>query len=464
MLPGKAFRIGRLSLDTTAAGFEAAAMLGKGLFVGGASLFYIPDPTVQWVDLKELKDPSALPQDTLASIAISPLGPVALSTWRTYRLEGQTWNRQAPLPAHSEEITRRQLKTIVGGIDNDFWIGSWGFGLLRYKDGKLKEFGKKELPCIDTVVFNYPVVQAISDPLGNHLWFSVNLKEGGRNHQLAHFELSTLTVTCVPDYQETGVQIRSVKLLSDSLLTTSGDDGLALYRVLGADGDRISPLGHLGTGEQAWDAALDSYGKVWALAGGQLKFVDSVFSLSREQLKFVSAPGFPGRECRNLESDVRGRLWAGCQNGLYQITPGPSGTQKVVRHSPENGMIGWNILDLAVDQKDGSVWVSTDRGISRYESSSLPPLKKLKTVKAYPNPFRSQHTHLVINPVPINATVRILSESGAVLRTLRPNEIEGNQAQWDGRDQQGRRVNPGLYYYSVESSGETERGKVVVAR
>lgn len=469
MLPGRAFRIGRLDLGAAAAGYETAALLGKTLFVGGASLYRIPDPTVRWVDLQELSNPSSLPQDTLANIAVTALGPVALSVWGIYGLEDGRFKRWADLPSHSPEIQLRHLKTLVPGTDRDFWVGSWGSGLLHYANGKIESFDQKQLPCIENVLPDYAVVQALSDPLDRNLWMSLNIGEEGRKHQLVHFDTETKTAACVPENQETGTHIRGIKLLSEDLLVTAGDEGIALYRVLGGDRDRVSLIQTLGAGEPAWDAALDRFGKVWVLAGGQLKFIDSVLFDNKlperfGQLQFVTAPGFPGRECRNLEADARNKLWAGCRNGLYEITPGPSGTQTVVRHSPENGVIGWNILDLAVDKQSGAVWVTTDRGVSRYESASLPPLKTLKTVRAYPNPFRARHSHLVLDPVPVDATVRILSESGTVVRTLRPSENVGNQAHWDGRDQRGEKVRAGIYFFSVENGGKTERGKVVVAR
>jgi flagellar hook assembly protein FlgD len=42
--------------------------------------------------------------------------------------------------------------------------------------------------------------------------------------------------------------------------------------------------------------------------------------------------------------------------------------------------------------------------------------------------------------------------------------LAGNQAQWDGNNESGRPVSPGVYLYSVTAGSTVERGKIVVAR
>ena len=98
------------------------------------------------------------------------------------------------------------------------------------------------------------------------------------------------------------------------------------------------------------------------------------------------------------------------------------------------------------------------------ESSSQPPATALQTVQVYPNPFRPQHRFVIFDNLPKNSTVRIHTAAGLVVRAFHPGGLTGNQAQWDGTNEDGRAVAAGIYLYSVTAGSSVERGKIIVAR
>jgi subtilisin family serine protease len=78
---------------------------------------------------------------------------------------------------------------------------------------------------------------------------------------------------------------------------------------------------------------------------------------------------------------------------------------------------------------------------------------------ATPNPFRSV-THI---RAPIGSTVRILDVSGRLLRRL-TSDGTMRELLWDGRDERGALVSPGLYFLRCDDDAGTSHAKVVRLR
>jgi hypothetical protein len=119
-----------------------------------------------------------------------------------------------------------------------------------------------------------------------------------------------------------------------------------------------------------------------------------------------------------------------------------------------------------VDPVTGRVWIATDRGVSMLEGAgqTAVPNGSLAAVTPYPNPFKPGHRFVIFDNLPRNSTLRILDGTGHVVKIFHPRDLTGNQAQWDGKNQQGTPVSAGVYLFSVVSGSKVQRGKVIVAR
>ena len=58
--------------------------------------------------------------------------------------------------------------------------------------------------------------------------------------------------------------------------------------------------------------------------------------------------------------------------------------------------------------------------------------------------------------------MRIIDVCGRLVITVRSRM--GEQPVWDGRDDHGLHVEPGIYLYEQRSVGERQRGKIVIVR
>jgi hypothetical protein len=93
-----------------------------------------------------------------------------------------------------------------------------------------------------------------------------------------------------------------------------------------------------------------------------------------------------------------------------------------------------------------------------------PPLELEQNV---PNPFnpRTSIFYRVASNGP--AQLRVYAPDGALVRTLVDGVREAgvlNRVEWDGTDDRGRRVSSGVYFYRLESAGESRTKKMVLLK
>lgn len=468
----------------------ALEVSGKLFLGGGSGLMVLPAPASAIADPEMLYPLRAYPIDTLANIgayddvvwghAQSGIKRVDLTTGHVR--EASSLVNVNPRGAQ-EELYYRFLRNIVVTPARDVYVGSWGAGLVRRRaDGQNQAWKNSAAAggsCLTPLMpaDSFTVVAALSRPyarpgpgaaLGG--LFIASLTEDV-THQLAYFDTAAGLLQCPPSgVGMPGGNPHAVHLFSDTLLGVATENGVTFLKIREeGTGPRFEnaqnwSLPGASTAE-AWDLAADGWKRPWALIGGQLAFLDSLeTSTSR---KMTPIDNFIGTDCKSLESDPAGKLWVGCANGLFHVTTGAAGELGAVRrYGMNDGLPSLFIFDVTVDQANGKVWIATDRGLAMLESASQPPRQSgdLQAVFPYPNPFRPHHAYVVFDKLPLNATLRIHGPGGEVVRIYRPGELKGNQAQWDGRNEKGQRVQPGVYLFSVTSGSTVQRGKVIVAR
>lgn len=91
------------------------------------------------------------------------------------------------------------------------------------------------------------------------------------------------------------------------------------------------------------------------------------------------------------------------------------------------------------------------------------PDKRVSRVSSYPNPFRDETTLSYETEVDASVVVTIYSSHGALVRSFHPGSVPaGNHTlTWDGKDQSGRQVPSGNYYYRISAGGSTHTGSFV---
>jgi photosystem II stability/assembly factor-like uncharacterized protein len=95
-----------------------------------------------------------------------------------------------------------------------------------------------------------------------------------------------------------------------------------------------------------------------------------------------------------------------------------------------------------------------------------PPVKDSWLPWSYPNPGRSSVTLVFTLESRVLTTLSVFDISGRLVRTLldEPRDPGMNRVVWDGRDDGGRSVASGVYFYRLRAGSKDETRKMILAR
>lgn len=218
------------------------------------------------------------------------------------------------------------------------------------------------------------------------------------------------------------------------------------------------------------DIVYDSTEKrLWGVSISELAYLGEE---DTAMVKPTSTRGMPSAEFTALDMDIRGNLWIGTLNqGAYRLSRSGKSPDSLVaiNFSSRQGMLSNDISDLSIDPVLGAAWFAHSKGVSRYYRNDLKNAQKNMTdsadaeVKAYPIPFRPKKQRIfTIANIAEDAMVSIFNRGGALIRSFRNDEILGGKAEWNGKDNEGRLVAPGVYYYVVKNSSKVKKGKFII--
>jgi len=145
-------------------------------------------------------------------------------------------------------------------------------------------------------------------------------------------------------------------------------------------------------------------------------------------------------------------------------------TSLSVWSDPISGMDAWHVAFRAPEY-GAAYHASTDSVIFAIEvvSDAEDPQAVPRTHELYanyPNPFNPTTTIRFDLPEPGDVTMRVYDASGRLIRTvLHEVKVAGRyQAIWDGRDEHGRRVSSGVYFYRIEAGSFSQAKRMVLVK
>lgn len=219
------------------------------------------------------------------------------------------------------------------------------------------------------------------------------------------------------------------------------------------------------------DMVYDPVGdRLWLVSMSSLAYLD-------EEADTIMTPastnGMLGAEFTSIDVDSHGNLWVGTTNqGVYRLTPknGSPDTLKILHFTTKDGLLDNNVADLAIDPVVGAAWFAHEKGVSYYRRNDLKDAHKNMTdsaevkVHAYPVPFRPKtQAFLTIDGIAEKSTVSIYNRGGALIKYFRNEEVAGGKVEWNGREDSGKLVTPGVYYYVVKKGSKVKKGKFIIA-
>ena len=219
-----------------------------------------------------------------------------------------------------------------------------------------------------------------------------------------------------------------------------------------------------------YSLAIDNDGEVWVGTDKGLAVfynTDEVFGLNGDaQQVLVEADGYvepiiSNESVTTIAVDGANRKWFGTKNsGVFVYSA--DGSQQIEHFTQENSpLLSNNINHISIDNRNGEVFISTEKGLSSYKGEATAGEKQHGNVLVYPNPVKENYDGpIAIKNVVENANIKITDIKGNLIKTTK---AFGGQAIWAGKNKYGERANTGVYLvFSTDPTGlETNVAKIL---
>jgi len=160
-----------------------------------------------------------------------------------------------------------------------------------------------------------------------------------------------------------------------------------------------------------------------------------------------------------------GTVWLGTANGVRVYHPGGATEDFTTANSP---LADDEVRTVRIDRATGVVWIATASGLNRFDPAYVPPppppIPKL-SVRIYPNPTPIANVlgaGLRITGNGQHYDGKVYTVDGRLVRQLFGAANGG--VIWNGRDDRGDLVQPGLYFVHVEAGGSAATLRVILLR
>lgn len=394
-----------------------------------------------------------------------------------YRFDGQNWS--VTNKSNYPQFNTNDLYRIYSAPDNSLYIGSWGYGFAKLVDTTVQvfDFNNTGMKGISTDQ-DFLVITGFDYDSQNNLWV-LNYASADKKSLNLLTQDSTWYYYSVPsennlyteqhfglaidnydtkwyyslDPNRTGLFYFNENKTFDNLaddksgyLTES--NGLNSSSVLSIVVDK---RGDIWTGTNLGINILTNNGTILSQSSPSFN-ISSVFSLRQQTINAIAV-------------DALNQKWVGTNEGLFLVNS--DGSFLIASYNTKNSPLLSDIVrSIAIDEVTGTIYVGSDVGLTSFETPSIKPLDVFSDLFFFPNPFvlGSGNNVLTIDGLIKDTEIKILTVDGKLVNNfLSPG---GRVGYWDGKDNQGRLVNSGVYLIIAydQEGNNILAGKVAVLR
>jgi hypothetical protein len=402
-----------------------------------------------------------------------------------YSFEGETWKSVDNKTSYGIDTIRDILTVAVDPTDpKRSYAGSWGYGLVEFYDGTVKNVFNGTNSSLQSPVgyqpWNVWIGGLVFDEF-NNLWvtnssaphiLSVRLYPGMQwksidvGNLYPGAEGKDMGEIIIDQLNQKWVLLRGNSLLvySDNYTPDKAEDDRAKI-LTSASGQGSIP------GSRVLSIACDKEGQVWlGTDEGVAVFYspENVFSGQNfdAQRVYITIDGYTQylletEAVTAIAVDGANRKWFGTDRaGAFLMSA--DGSKQILHFTAEDSpLLSNNISSITIDPESGEVFFGTDKGIVSYKGTATEGGETNADVLVYPNPVQPGYEGLIaVKGLVTNANVKITDISGGLIYQT---TAEGGQATWNGRNFDGRKAGTGVYlvFITNEDGSETFVSKIL---
>lgn len=373
--------------------------------------------------------------------------------------------------------------------ENHLFVTSWGEGIYEFKDNKCVKLHNDDNSTLQDI-FNgdhYIRVDGLAYDKNGNLWTTNSfvshaikvLKKDGTwariySPDLANIEnLKSVMVDQNNVKWITSGNTKSGFLLIDENNTfeNTADDK---YKYVG--NNKVNQQGASISFRFIHSLVEDKSGNVWLATDTGPYVINNSKDIFSNNIVFnqIAIPRNDGTnyidyllnqvDVTSIAIDGANRKWIGTSNsGVYLISA--DGIETIHHFTTDNSPIpSNNVRSLAMDEKNGVIYIGTTLGILSYKSDAQAGASDYSSVSVYPNPVRADYEGgIIITGLMNNTTVKITDLNGNLIKQ---GVSLGGQYTWDGKNAQGLSVKTGVYLVlgSTEDGSQGVVSKVMVVK
>ena len=415
------------------------------------------------------------------NLAVSKDGSLWSSTGKDgngvgfYSLNNNNWTNYNM--GNNPVLPMNDYYSIYAASDGAVYLGSWGRGFARIRNGNLSVFsttntGMLGIPKDPT----YLVVTGFAQDSKNNLWI---LNYGAADRK----NLAMLTTDSVyyhfqipaTSNLDLGYQMDLVIDQNDTkwyLSEDGAEHGLIYFNENGTpkdpSDDKSGYVGGFNNGNGVTCLVVDKNGDLWVGTTLGVNVVTNTYSITQSttpQLGISSVFILRQQSINCILVDPLNQKWVGTNQGLFVVNQDGT-TLLTVYNSQNSPLLSDVITSLAIDENTGTVYASTGTGLISFKTTSVKPVQSFAGLQVYPSPFKLTNgtNQLTIDGLIANTKIKILTIAGSLVKEF--TSPGGRIAFWDGRDSKGSLVSSGIYIIVAfdQDGNNVTAGKIAVLR
>jgi len=388
-----------------------------------------------------------------------------------YDFKDDNWNFKGYFNLPILDSTLDFISLAIDPRDGAIWAGSYGGGLVRFKENLTTVFKQKNSSLQPALgdPNSYRVSGLAFDQEGN-LWIANY--GAAQNIQVRKKDSSWTSIRIPFSHTENAISQVLVDQNNQVWLISPKGNGLFCYNygnsIDATNDDRWKNyLAGSGNGNLPSNnvrcMALDKNGFIWVGTNkgiGIIQCTNEVFGTGCQALlPVVQQDRFAGllfqdEDVQCIAVDGANRKWVGTKNGLWLLSA--DGDKIIYQFTQDNSpLLGNDIKKLAINPISGELFIASTNGICSFRSTATEGGSSQENVLVFPNPVPAAFNGTIaIRGLTTNAMVKITELNGRLVFQTR---ALGGQAIWDGKLYTGAKAASGVYLVIVRDDTGKEK-------